>query len=88
MAAIEATFTDPNTLALAACWADGAIGPETRFKVLFGCLRIGKLLEELEGAYCASAHWGISYKEYALFGRGSQAYNSYRNLLTNKSYLW
>ena len=56
MAAVETIFTGPDALSLAACRAHRTIRPQTRFKVLSGGLYVGKLLKELEGAYCASAH--------------------------------
>jgi hypothetical protein len=57
-AAIETnSFAGADILRLAACRADRAAGPETRFKMLSGGFDIGELLKELKGAYCASAHW-------------------------------
>src|ERR1700686_2311191 len=52
-----------KTLVLAACWANGTARPEPRFQILSGRFRIRKTVEELEGAYCASAHRVASFDE-------------------------
>src|SRR5258708_6006637 len=75
VAAVETALTDAYAVPLAARRADRAIRPQTALKILSGALGVGVLLKELEGAYRASAHRGISCKEYALMVRGSQAYN-------------
>ena len=49
-------FARANILSLAARRAGRTVGPQPGFKVFSGGLYIGKLLEELESAYCASAH--------------------------------